>query len=125
MGNNRKRSKNKNTNLIKAGEDDLYAIIMQPLGQAQFKIFCSDSTVRIGKVKGSMQKREWIRENDIVLVTKGIGRSDNCEIVLRYRDEHIQQLKECRAITDELLNPKIIDEYNPINNPVDETFDLL
>lgn len=48
-------------------EDLLYAQILKKLGDRRFNVECSDDKIRQGRARGTMRKRVWINEGDVVL----------------------------------------------------------
>lgn len=96
--------KTANRALIKAEEGSVYGIITRPLGYNKFQVFCSDSVSRIAAVRGSMIKRVWIKEGDVVLCSLREGDNKFCDIELKYTDAELKTLKEGGYITDQLLN---------------------
>ncbi len=96
--------KTANRALLKAEEGAVYAVIMRSLGYSKFQVFCSDSITRIASIRGSMNKKVWIKEGDIVLCSLREGDNKFCDIELKYTDSEIKTLKEGGYITDQLLN---------------------
>ncbi|ORD93430.1 IF1A [Enterospora canceri] len=102
-----KRNRHRDRALLKADEDSVYGIILQSLGHNKFKVYCSDALTRIASIRGSMIKRVWMQEKDIVLCALREGDSKFCDIELKYTDEEIKALKEAGYLTDSLLNAEM------------------
>ena len=54
------------------------------LGSNHIKVRCSDGVTRLGRIKGKIKKRVWIREGDILIVIPWEFQDDKCDIVYRY-----------------------------------------
>lgn len=93
-----------NRALTKAEEGSVYAIITRSLGHNKFQVYCSDTMTRIASIRGSMIKRVWMKENDIVLCSIREGDGRFCDIELKYTESEVKTLKEGGYITDALLN---------------------
>ncbi|KAM0680248.1 hypothetical protein GINT2_001633 [Glugoides intestinalis] len=100
----RKFDKSANRPLTKAEDGSVYGIITLSLGYNKFQVFCSDSIVRIAAIRGSMIKRVWMKEGDIVLCSLREGDNKFCDIELKYTDSEVKTLKEGGYITEQLLN---------------------
>lgn len=98
--------KTANRTLLKAAEGSVYGVITRSLGYNKFQVYCSDSVSRIATIRGSMIKRVWMKEDDIVLCSLREGDNRFCDIELKYNDSEIKTLKEGGYITDQLLNQK-------------------
>lgn len=104
--------------LHKAGEGSVHGLITRSSDHSKFQVFCSESISRVVSIRGSMFKRVWMNEGDIVLC--GLREGDNkfCEIEHKYTVAEVETIKEGGYITDQILNQ----EDSP-NNQVD--FNLL
>lgn len=100
----KKFDKTTNRTLLKAEEGAVYAIITKSIGQNKFQVFCSDSVSRTASIRGSMIKRVWMKEGDIVLCSLREGSNKYCDIELKYTEAEVKTLKEGGYITDQLLN---------------------
>jgi len=49
-------------------DDEVFAEVVEMLGANRVKVRCADGKQRTARIPGRMQKRVWIREDDIVLV---------------------------------------------------------
>ena len=48
------------------------------------RVRCSDGVTRLGRIKGKMKKRAWIREGDIIIIVPWSFQDDKCDITYRY-----------------------------------------
>ena len=55
---------------------------------------CADGVERIGRIPGRMQKRIWIREDDVVLVEPWDWQDEKGDITWRYEKSEADQLRE-------------------------------
>ncbi|MFX1312468.1 MAG: translation initiation factor eIF-1A [Promethearchaeota archaeon] len=91
---------------------EMFAIVVDILGGDRMRVFCEDGKHRIGRIRGKIKKRVWIRRGDLVIVnpwewetqTKdGLGK---CEITWRYTRAEISWLERKNRI------PEILDINN-------------
>lgn len=91
---------------------EMFAIVIDILGGDRMRVFCEDGKHRIGRIRGKIKKRVWIRRADLVIVnpweweteTKdGLGK---CEISWRYTRAERSWLERNNKI------PEILDINN-------------
>ncbi len=85
---------------------EIFAIVVDILGGDRMRVFCEDGKHRIGRIRGKIKKRVWIRRGDLVIVnpweweteTKdGLGKG---EITWRYTRAEISWLERKNRIPD-------------------------
>ena len=54
------------------------------MGANHIRVRCHDGIERMGRIKGKIKKRAWIREGDIVIVIPWSFQDEKCDIVYRY-----------------------------------------
>lgn len=64
------------------GEQFAYAELM--LGSFHIRVRCSDGITRLGRIKGKMKRRSWIREGDVIIITPWSFQDEKCDISYRY-----------------------------------------
>ncbi|MDD3574214.1 translation initiation factor eIF-1A [Methanospirillum sp.] len=64
------------------GEQFAYAELM--LGSFHIRVRCSDGVTRLGRIKGKMKRRSWIREGDVIIITPWSFQDEKCDISYRY-----------------------------------------
>lgn len=69
-----------------ANEGEMYARIIKTLGEYRFECACSDGTTRIGKVRGVLVGRMFVRVGDFVIVSLRDFDPRKVDIVWRFRD---------------------------------------
>lgn len=66
-------------------EGEILGIAVQLLGYDRVSVKCSDGKKRLCRIRGTMKKRVWIREGDVVLVAPWDFQTDKRgDIVWRY-----------------------------------------
>ena len=89
----------KRVKLPSGRKGEMFARVTDIYGQDRMEVFCQDGKYRIGRVRGKIKKRVWIRRGDLVLVnpwdfeTQIEGKKGKCEIFWRYREFEINWLK--------------------------------
>lgn len=61
-----------------------FAIAELMMGANHVRVRCIDGVERMGRIKGKMKKRQWIREGDTVLVVPWSFQDEKCDIIYRY-----------------------------------------
>ncbi len=69
-----------------------YAELM--LGSNHIRVRCADGITRMGRIKGKIKKRAWIREGDIIIVTPWTFQNEKCDISYRYTPPQRDWLKK-------------------------------
>jgi len=91
---------------------EMFARVVDILGNDRMQVFCEDEKHRIGRIRGKIKKRVWIRKGDLVLVnpwefeTETEDKMGKCEITWRYMKSEISWLTRNRKI------PSILDINN-------------
>ncbi|KAF7690718.1 Eukaryotic translation initiation factor 1A [Cucumispora dikerogammari] len=74
--------------------ETIYGVVQQSLGNGRFLVLCSDTIVRNCQVRGAIYKKIWIQHDDYVLISFIIGEPLKGQIVLRYFDHEVKELKK-------------------------------
>ena len=91
---------------------EMFGRVVDIYGNERMEIFCEDGQHRIGRIRGKIKKRVWIRKGDLVVVnpwefeTEVKGKLGKCEISWRYLRNEISWLTRNRRI------PSILDINN-------------
>ena len=64
--------------------NEQFALAMLMLGANHIRVQCIDGVVRMGRIKGKIKKRAWIREGDILIVAPWNFQDAKCDILYRY-----------------------------------------
>ncbi|MFB6186960.1 MAG: translation initiation factor eIF-1A [Halobacteriaceae archaeon] len=75
-------------------EDEEFAIVTNMLGANRVRVRCADGKERTARIPGKMQKRVWIREDDVVLVEPWDWQDEKADITHRYEKAEADQLRE-------------------------------
>jgi len=76
----------------KLGEQFACAKLM--MGANHIRVSCMDGVERMGRIKGKIKKRAWIREGDIIIVVPWSFQDDKCDIIYRYLPPQADWLKK-------------------------------
>jgi translation initiation factor 1A len=63
------------------------------LGANRVTVRCADGVERTARIPGRMQKRVWIREDDLVIVDPWDWQDEKADIVHRYEQSEADQLR--------------------------------
>ena len=87
-------------------EGQEYALVIKLLGNCRVQCLCGDGQTRICHIRGKFQKRVWISNNDIVLVSVRDFQEEKGDIIYKYNADEIQLLKEegCLLMDDSLFS---------------------
>ena len=58
-----------NKELLFAEDDQMYALVDAPLGDRRFTVQCSDGKSRMGKLRGSIRRSNYVRKGSFVLIS--------------------------------------------------------
>ena len=81
-------------NLRMPDDDEVFAAVTNMLGANRVKVRCADGTERTARIPGKMQKRIWIREDDVVLVEPWDWQDEKADIKWRYDKQEADQLRD-------------------------------
>ena len=74
-------------------DDEVFATVTNMLGANRVTVRCADGTERTARIPGKMQKRVWIRVDDVVLVSPWDWQDDKADITWRYENAEADQLR--------------------------------
>jgi len=72
--------------------NEQFGVVDQALGGGHLKIFCNDGKMRMGRIKGKLKKRMWMREGDLVVVIPWEFQDEKCDVTYRYTRIQAQNL---------------------------------
>lgn len=70
--------------LPKKWNKEQFALAGTMLGANHIRVQCIDGVTRMGRIKGKMKKRTWIREGDTLIITPWSFQDEKCDIIYRY-----------------------------------------
>tara|TARA_Y100000389_G_scaffold203852_1_gene253750 strand:+ start:167 stop:739 length:573 start_codon:yes stop_codon:yes gene_type:complete len=98
-GSKHKKFKNSNPGEITAKDMILkennqdYAKVERLLGNCRVELLCNDGEKRLGIIRGSMRKKQWLNANNIVLYSIRDYEKDKVDIIHVYKDSIVKQLE--------------------------------
>lgn len=114
-GSKHKKQKN-NTNddymeeiIYKNGEEQDYGKVDKLLGNCRVSLLCNDNENRIGIIRGSMRKKQWINVGNIVIYTKRLYEKDKVDIIHVYNNNILKMIESKLD-----LNFKVTEDNNDI-----------
>ena len=73
---------------------EILGIATKLLGYDRVQVKCMDGHIRLGRIRGKMKRRVWIRRGDVVLITPWDFQSDiRGDIVWRYTSSQADILR--------------------------------
>jgi len=91
---------------------EMFGRVLDIYGNDRMQVFCEDGKHRVGRIRGKIKKRVWIRKGDLVVVnpwdweTETKDKMGKCEISWRYTKSEISWLERNNKV------PKILDINN-------------
>lgn len=71
---------------------EIFGVVDQALGGGHLKVFCQDGKMRLGRIRGKLKKRMWMREGDLVIICPWDFQDDKCDVLYRYTRIQAQNL---------------------------------
>jgi translation initiation factor 1A len=84
--------------LPKKWNKEQFALAELMLGANHIRVRCIDGVTRMGRIKGTMKKRTWIREGDTLIITPWSFQDKKCDIIYRYLKPQTDWLRNNRFI---------------------------
>jgi translation initiation factor 1A len=84
--------------LPKKWNNEQFAIAEMMQGANHIRVRCIDGVTRMGRIKGKIKKRAWIREGDTIIVIPWSFQDSKCDIVFRYLKPQTDWLRKNRYI---------------------------
>ena len=76
----------------KKEEGEVLAIVESLLGANHLKLRCMDGVVRMGRIPGSMKKKIWIHESDVVIAVPWSFQDEKADIIWKYTRPQVDWL---------------------------------
>ena len=92
-GNKRKTSGTKKRELEYKDDGQEYAQVLKMLGNGRCDVQCFDGVKRLAHIRGAMRNKIWIRLSDIILVSLRDYQDSKCDVIMKYTDEEVRNLK--------------------------------
>ena len=87
---------------------EMFARVTDIYGQDRMGVYCEDGKHRLGRIRGKIKKRVWIRKGDLVVInpwefeTEVQGQKEKCEISWRYLRHEISWLERKGLVPENL-----------------------
>ncbi len=65
-------------------DKEMYGIADQLVGGSRIVVNCEDGRTRLGRIRGKMKRRMWIRAGDLLIVKPWDIQDDKCDVRYRY-----------------------------------------
>jgi len=86
--------------MVYPSRNDVIGVAEKMLGFDRVLVKCQDGHTRIGRIRGKMKRRTWIREGDIVLISPWDFQSDERgDIFWRYTANQVDRLRREGVLT--------------------------
>jgi len=72
---------------------EMFAQAELMMGANHIRVKCYDGVTRMGRIKGKIKKKVWIREGDILVVIPWSFQDDKCDIIYRYTGPQVEWLR--------------------------------
>ncbi len=84
-------------------EGTVLCIVERLLGADYLSVRCADGVTRKVRIPGSMRRRVWMREGDLVLVAPWEFKPERGDVIYRYSKDEVRKLVEKGLVPEELL----------------------
>jgi translation initiation factor 1A len=74
--------------------NEMFARADLMLGANHIRVRCFDGVTRMGRIKGKIKKRAWIREGDLLIIIPWDFQDEKCDIHFRYKGPQVDWLKK-------------------------------
>jgi translation initiation factor 1A len=75
-------------------EGEVLGIVENMLGANRVKIQSMDGKTRMGRIRGKMKKRVWLRVGDVLVMVPWSFQDDKADIVWQYQGAQVERLKK-------------------------------
>ena len=84
--------------LPKTWANEMFASADLMMGANHIRVRCIDGVTRMGRIKGKIKKRVWIREGDTLIVVPWSFQDEKCDIIYRYLPPQVDWLRKNRYL---------------------------
>jgi len=93
--------------------NEMFAIADQMLGGRRVRAICEDGEVRIARIPGKMRRRQWVREEDLIVVQPWEYQDDRANVITRYSKTQAMYLSRKGQL------PAVVDVFGSGEEAVD------
>ena len=84
--------------LPKKWNNEMFGSADLMMGANHIRVRCFDGVTRMGRIKGKIKKRVWIREGDTLIIVPWSFQDDKCDIIYRYLPPQVDWLRKNRYL---------------------------
>ena len=125
IGGNKSRKGKKNATysinkneLVKKDEQQMYARVIKLLGSGRLNALCEDGETRMCKIRGKMMKKDFVKNDGIILISLREYENKKADVIHNYNDDEVRVL-----VSDGDINKEIISsESNILNKNKNENY---
>ncbi|MEM0117348.1 MAG: translation initiation factor eIF-1A [Conexivisphaerales archaeon] len=88
--------------LVLPEKGEILGRVVKLMGSDHIMVQCTDGKTRMGRIRGKLKRRIWIREGDVVLVAPWDFNDQRCDILWRYTVAQVDYLRENQYLPKEL-----------------------
>jgi len=80
----------------RSDQDETFGIVEEIFGGSRMKVRCEDGKIRMGKIRGTMKCRFWVRQGDVVIIrlwSEFQSDDSKATIIWRYTETQAQKLR--------------------------------
>jgi translation initiation factor 1A len=88
--------------LVLPEKGEILGRVVKLMGSDHIMVQCTDGKTRMGRIRGKLKRRIWIREGDVVLVAPWDFNDQRCDILWRYTVAQVDYLREHQYLPKEL-----------------------
>ncbi|KAI9467913.1 eukaryotic translation initiation factor 1A [Coemansia mojavensis] len=98
--------------LVFKDEEQEYAVVTKILGNGRMEVQCFDkeNKKRLGHIRGALRKKVWIGLGEYILVSLREFQDDKCDILLKYTDEEVKNLRKAGQLPEKTSNVDNMEE---------------
>ena len=86
--------------LMLKDEGQEYAQVQRMLGNGRLEAYCFDGTKRLAIIRGKLQKKCWINQGDIILLSLRDFQDDKADVIYKYNPDEARALKARGELPD-------------------------
>jgi len=83
-------------------DGEMFAIADQLVGGSRVKVVCEDGKSRMGRIRGRIKKRKWIRSGNLLIVRPWDFQDDKADIIYCYTPTQASNLARRHKIPDSI-----------------------
>lgn len=98
-----------------------YALVTKMLGNGRLEAMCFDGVKRLCIIRGTLRKKVWINQSDIILVGLRDYQDHKADVILKYTAEEARRLKSYGEFPE---NFQINDSVTFVEGDLDEEIEF-